>query len=89
MDHRRSAYWSKEAIARTQYHLSKVLKAQNKALDRAQRNYDEAKAQLDRLLQFDYPECLRDVKDEDILFDHLLTVCSARFTGMDLLKVIR
>lgn len=89
MDHRRSAYWSKEAIARTQYHLSQTLRAQNKNLDKAQRLYNEAKAVLDHLLPLDYPEHLRDVEDEGILLDHLMTVFSARFTGTSLLELVR
>ena len=83
------AYWSTEAIARAQYHLAVCLRAQKKDLDKATRNYDEAKATLTRLLPLDYPETLKNVQDEAVLFDHLLTVYGARFTGRGLLSYIR
>ena len=87
--HRRAAFWSIEAIARTQYHLAMVLRAQGKELERADRNYDEAKATLTRYLPLDFPDILKDVKDEAVLFDHMLTVYGARFTGRGLLELIR
>lgn len=89
MDYRRSAYWSMEAIARTQFHLSRILRALNKSPDKAQRLYDDAKVVLDHLLPLDYPPQLEGVKDEAVLFDHLLTVSDARFTGLGLLELVR
>ena len=89
LDQRRVAYWSIEAIARTQYHFSLVLRAQKKELERATKNYEEAKATLSRLLPLDLPDKLKDIKDDGVLFDHLLTVYGARFTGTELLKFIR
>ncbi|KAL9043636.1 MAG: hypothetical protein Q9214_003184, partial [Letrouitia sp. 1 TL-2023] len=89
LDRRRAASWSIEAVARTQYHLAVVLRAQAKDLERATRNYDEAKATLARYLPLDCPEKLKDVQDEAVLFDHMLTVYGARFTGKGLLDIMR
>ena len=89
MDQRRVAYWSIEAIARTQYHLSTTLQAQKKDPERAAKNYEEAKATLSRLLPLDLPDRLKDVEDEGVLFDHMLTVYGARFTGTKLLEYVR
>ena len=89
LDQRRAAYWSNEAVARTQYHLWRVLVAQGKDLDKATKLYDEAKATLARLLPFDFPSSLRHAKDEEALFDHLLTVYGGRFTGRRLLDLVR
>ncbi|KAK4697613.1 hypothetical protein P7C71_g481, partial [Lecanoromycetidae sp. Uapishka_2] len=89
LDHRRAAFWSTEAVARTQYHLACVLRAQEKEPDRATRNYEEAKSTLTRLLPLDYPDNLAGVQDEAVLFDHLLTVYGARFTGQGLVEYFR
>ena len=89
LDQRRAAYWSNEAIARTQYHLWRVLMVQGKDLDKATKLYDEAKATLARLLPCDLPSSLKHVKDEEALFDHLLTVYGGRFTGRRLLDLVR
>lgn len=89
LDQRRAAYWSNEAVARTQYHLWRILVAQGKDLDKAPKLYDEAKATLARLLPFDFPSSLKHVKDEEALFDHLLTVYGGRFTGRRLLDLVR
>ena len=89
LDQRRVAYWSIEAIARTQYHLSLVLRAQKKDPERATKNYEEAKATLARLLPLDCPDKLKNVQDEGVLFDHLLTVYGGRFTGTTLLAYVR
>ena len=78
-----------EAIARTQYHLAITLQAQKKDTDRAAKNYEEAKATLSRLLPLDFPDKLKSVDDEGVLFDHLLTVYGARFTGTKLLGYVR
>ena len=89
LDQRRAAYWSNEAVARTQYHLWAVLKAQDKDLDKAEKLYDEAKTALARLLPLDLPAGLKHVKDEEPLFDHLSTVYGGRFTGRRLLDLVR
>ena len=89
LDQRRAAYWSSEAVARTQYHLWRVLTAQDKDLDRATKLYDEAKATLGRLLPLDFPSSLKHVKDEEALFDHILTVYGGRFTGRGLIDLVR
>lgn len=63
--------------------------AQGKDLEKATKLYDEAKATLNWLLPFDLPSSLKRVKDEEALFDHLLTVYGGRFTGTKLLDLIR
>ena len=89
LDQRRAAYWSHEAVARTQYHLWRVFMAQGKDLEKATKLYDEAKATLASLLPLDFPSGLKHVKDEEALFDHLLTVYGGRFTGRKLLDFVR
>ena len=53
----------------------------------------DADATLQRLLPLHYPDCLKEVTDQDldegVLYDHILTVCAARFTGRGLLGYIR
>ena len=89
LDNRRAASWARESIARTQFHFSRVLRAQNKDPDRASKNYLEAKTLLDQFLPLDLPSSLRDVKDEEVLFDHMLTVYGARFTSSKLLPFVK
>lgn len=83
------AYWSQEAIARTKFHLSSVWSAQSKKPQEALRLYDEAKTVLNHLLPLHHPEKLAEVKDESILFDNILTVLAARFTGPGLLPSVQ
>ena len=66
-----------------------TLQAQKKDPERAAKNYEEAKATLSRLLPLDLPDRLKDVEDEGVLFDHMLTVYGARFTGTKLLEYVR
>ena len=63
--------------------------AQKKDMNRASRLYDEAKATLGRLLPLDFPLRLNHVKDEEALFDHILTVYGGRFTERGLLDLVR
>lgn len=86
LDRRRAADWPEEAIARTRFHLYRVLIKQDKDLSKAQSLYAEAKEVLDRLLPHDLPEWLQGEEDEETLFDHLLPVSGARFTGQRLFK---
>ena len=86
MDRRRAADWSEEAVARTRYHLSRVLTIQGKELEKAQKLHSEAREVLDRLLPLHMPEWLVGEEDEEVLFDHLLTAMGGMFTGQKLLK---
>lgn len=88
-EYRKAAYWSPEAIARTKFHLSEVWKAQVTKPQEAQQLYDEAKLVLDRLLPLQHPAKLESVKDESILFDNIVTVLAARFTGPGLLPYVQ
>ena len=83
------AYWSQEAIARTKFHLSSVWSAQLKKPQEALRLYDEAKTVLNHSLPLHHPAKLAEVKDESILFDNILTVLAARFTGPKLLPYVQ
>ena len=89
LDQRRAANWSAEAVARTQYHLAQILIRQNKELEKAQQLLGDAESVLKLLLPLDFPGSLKDVTDQSILYDHLLTVCAARFTGKGLLQHVR
>jgi len=83
--HARTAGWCEEAVARSKYHLSIVMRKRGKSEQEAARYYQEAKAVLNKLLPVDKPAWLYGETDEEILFDHLRSYLT-RFTGIKLLK---
>jgi len=83
--HARTAGWCEEAVARSKYHLSIVMRKRNKSEQEAARFYQEAKAVLNKLLPIDKPAWLYGETDEEILFDHLRSYLT-RFTGSKLLR---
>lgn len=91
LDQRRTlTSWPDEAFSRTQFHLAKVLLAQDRSEDVETANElrEKALAVLHRLLPMDPPPELEGVTDETILFDHMLPISPGgpRFTGRGLLE---
>jgi hypothetical protein len=91
LDQRRTlTSWPDEAFSRTQFHLAKVLSAQNRPEDIEMANElcEAALATLHRLLPMDSPPELDGVTDEAVLFDHLMPISPGgpRFTGQGLLE---
>ena len=90
LDQRRTlTSWPDEAFSRTQFHLAKVLLAQDRPedIETANELYEAALTTLHRLLPMDSPPELNGVTDETILFDHLMPISPGgpRFTGRGLL----
>ena len=88
-EYRDIAYWSQEGLARTKFHLSSVWGAQLENPQEALRLCDEARLAVDQLVPLHDSEKLKDVKDETNLFDNILTVVAARFTGPGLLPYVQ
>lgn len=91
LDQRRTlTSWPDEAFSRTQFHLAKVLLAQDRPedIETANELREAALATLHRLLPMDLPPELDGVGDEIILFDHLMPISPGgpRFTGRGLLE---
>lgn len=64
-----------------------MLQLQGKGdLEETRTLHEKALEVLHRLLPLDPAPELRDVTDEAILFDHMLTISGARFTGQGLLQ---
>jgi hypothetical protein len=90
VDQRRSlSPWPDEAYARAQYHLAKVLLAQDKDAEMAKNLQEKATEVLHRLLPMDLPSELAEVTDEVVLFDHMLPISPGgpRYTGVGLLEL--
>ena len=91
LDQRRTlTSWPDEAFSRTQFHLARVLLAQNRQedIETANELREKALAVLHRLMSLDTPPELEGVTDETILFDHLMPISPGgpRFTGRGLLE---
>lgn len=80
-------FWPDAAVARTEYHLSQVLKQNGKDGPEASTLAAKARTVLSRLLPYDP---LNGVAEEDelALYDHLQPVFGGRFTGTSLLKYV-
>lgn len=85
----RAAAWSEEAVARTKYHLARTQEALGR-VEEARVLYDDARQTLCTLTENTEGAWtgLKPGADENILFDHILTICGARFTGLGLLDHI-
>jgi len=83
--------WPEAAVARTKYHLSRLLqdKSGGEYNKEAEELAGDAKDTLAKLLPYD-PSCIVGVEEEDTgaLFDQLQPVFGARFTGLSLLKYV-
>jgi hypothetical protein len=81
-------FWPDAVIARTEFHLSKVIKQLGKDPAEAEGLVTKARSVFPRLLPYD--PSLDGVPEEDelALFDHLQPVFGGCFTGLSLLKYI-
>lgn len=85
----KSAAWSEEAVSRTKYHLARVQEAMGKQ-EEADAIYKDALSSLHQLTE-NSDEAWTGLKpgaDEGIIFDHIMTICGARFTGEGLLNYV-
>jgi hypothetical protein len=80
-------FWPDAAVARTEYHLSQILKQNGRDGPEATSLAAKARTVLSRLLPYDP---LNGVAEEDelALYDHLQPVFGGRFTGTSLLKYV-
>ena len=78
------------AIARTRFHLSNILRQQDKCLAEAQELKETSMQTLRALTESQCLEALKDVKDDHelALFDHLQPVFDGRFTGRHILAYL-
>lgn len=83
----RKGSWSEAANARAEFHLSQILKQQEKEPAEAQQLESQAKTVLARLLPSN-PLGEVEPGDELALFDHLQPVFDGRFAGKALLKYV-
>ncbi|KAH8820807.1 nb-arc domain-containing protein [Xylogone sp. PMI_703] len=81
-------FWPEAAVARTEFHLSQVLRLNGKNTPETERYESQARSTLSRFLPYDP---LNGVTEEDAvaLFDHLQPVFGGRFTGTSLLKYVK
>ncbi|RFU32291.1 hypothetical protein B7463_g4032, partial [Scytalidium lignicola] len=81
-------FWPEVAVARTEFHLSQVLRQNGKNTPETERYETQARSTLSRFLPYDP---LNGVTEEDAvaLFDHLQPVFGGRFTGTSLLKYVK
>lgn len=80
-------FWPDAAVARTEFHLSQVIKQMGKDPAEAEGLVTKARSVLSRLLPYDPLDGVEE-EDELALFDHLQPVFGGRFTGLSLLKYI-
>lgn len=80
-------FWPDAAVARAEFHLSQVLRAQGKDDAKAEGLAAKGRSVLSRLLPFDPLDGVAG-EDELALFDHLQPVFGGRFTGITLLKYV-
>lgn len=80
-------FWPEVAVARTEFHLSQVLRDNGKETPETERLDTQARSTLSRFLPYDP---LNGVTEEDAiaLFDHLQPVFGGRFTGTCLLSYV-
>jgi hypothetical protein len=79
--------WPEAAVARTEFHLSQILRKRGKESEESKSLEGRARSVLLRLLPFDPLDGVKD-EDELALFDHLQPVFGGRFTGVSLLKYV-
>jgi hypothetical protein len=79
--------WPEAAVARTEFHLSQIIKQRGKDTAEAEGLKTKARSVLSKLLPYDPLDGVSE-EDEIALFDHLQPVFGGRFTGLSLLKYI-
>jgi hypothetical protein len=80
-------FWPEAAVARTEFHLSQIIKETGKDSAEAEGLVAKARSVLSRLLPYDPLDGVT-AEDELALFDHLQPCFGGRFTGTSLLKYI-
>ena len=84
--------WPAEALCRTEFHLARSIRKQDPGAGDLAEAMDleiKARAALDKLLDYDWPDFLRPVDDIMVLFDHIQPTSRGRWTGRGLLKYIQ
>ena len=86
----RPGTWPEAAVARTEFHLSQILKQQqDKNPEKADQLALKARTALTRLLALNPLAGVEAAAEDELaLFDHLQPVFDGRFTGRDLLKYL-
>ncbi len=84
LDRASQAHWPEEPLSRAQFHLAKILRAQDSDLAEAAELEKQAREVLQKLLVHDHPKFLHGVDDELTLFDHMQPIFRGRFTGRNL-----
>ena len=77
--------WSKEALARAQFHLATLYNEQGVEEDEAKSLKGEARKVLEKCRDY-AAECVRGVEDEMMIFDDLQPTFQGRYTGRTLLR---
>jgi hypothetical protein len=80
-------FWPEAAVARTEFHLSQIIRGRGNDSAEAEGLVTKARSVLSRLLPYDPLDGVA-AEDELALFDHLQPVFGGRFTGVSLLKYI-
>jgi hypothetical protein len=80
-------FWPDAAVARTEFHLSKILRQNGNDSAEAEELAAKSRSVLSRLLPYDPLDGVAQ-EDEVALFDHLQPVFGGRFTGTSLLKYV-
>jgi tetratricopeptide (TPR) repeat protein len=81
------SFWPEAAVARTELHLSQILRQSSRDSAEAEALATKARSVLSRLLPFDPLNGIAE-EDEIALFDHLQPVFGGRFVGLSLLKYV-
>ena len=89
LDRASQAHWPEEPLSRAQFHLAKILRAQDSELAEAAALEKRAREVLQKLLVYDQPDFLHGVDDELTLFDHLQPIFRGRLTGQKLMSCVK
>jgi hypothetical protein len=84
----KSSRWSMEALARAQFHLATLYEEQGEEAAEAKVLKGEARKVLEKCRDF-AAECVRETKDEMMIFDDLQPTFQGRYTGHTLLKCLQ
>jgi len=87
LEHSRRDQYPEAAVARTEFHLSQILRRQGKDLEEAEKLLSAARRVLDKLLPLNPLEGVPP-EHEIALFDHIQPIFDGRFTGMFLLQYV-
>ena len=90
LDTSREGFCPEAVIARTKFHLAKILQDQKASPEEAEELFESSRRTLRVLIETQSLDALKDVKDEHelALFDHLQPVFDGRFIGRDILRYL-